>query len=88
LEPWPLPAETSIGADANGQYILANPQRLASPILWGLPVVSTETRCRVTSLPMRPARLLRWIRLLAGGERCQIFPAHIYERLFYQPVGK
>ncbi|KQY31797.1 phage major capsid protein [Rhizobium sp. Root483D2] len=29
--------------DANGQYILANPLRLASPTLWGLPVVATET---------------------------------------------
>lgn len=28
--------------DANGQYIFANPMRLAGPNLWGLPVVSTE----------------------------------------------
>lgn len=35
-------AKIELTKDANGQYILANPLRLASPTLWGLPVVSTE----------------------------------------------
>jgi HK97 family phage major capsid protein len=35
-------AKIELTKDANGQYILANPLRLAGPTLWGLPVVSTE----------------------------------------------
>ena len=35
-------AKIELTKDANGQYILANPLRLASPTLWGLPVVATE----------------------------------------------
>ena len=35
-------ARIELTKDANGQYIFANPMRLAGPNLWGLPVVSTE----------------------------------------------
>jgi len=35
-------AKIELTKDANGQYILANPLRLAGPTLWGLPVVPTE----------------------------------------------
>lgn len=35
-------AKIELTKDANGQYILANPLRLAGPTLWGLPVVATE----------------------------------------------
>ncbi|NTF80840.1 phage major capsid protein [Agrobacterium rhizogenes] len=35
-------AKIELTKDANGQYILANPLRLASPTLWGLPVVATD----------------------------------------------
>lgn len=35
-------AKIELTKDANGQYILANPLRIAGPTLWGLPVVATE----------------------------------------------
>jgi HK97 family phage major capsid protein len=35
-------ARIELTKDANGQYIFANPLRLAGPNLWGLPVVPTE----------------------------------------------
>jgi len=35
-------AKIELTKDSTGQYILANPLRLAGPTLWGLPVVSTE----------------------------------------------
>jgi HK97 family phage major capsid protein len=35
-------AKIELTKDANGQYILANPLRLAGPTLWGLPIVATE----------------------------------------------
>lgn len=35
-------AKVELTKDANGQYIFANPMRLAGPNLWGLPVVPTE----------------------------------------------
>lgn len=36
-------AKVELTKDSTGQYIFANPLRLASPTLWGLPVVPTET---------------------------------------------
>ncbi len=35
-------AKAELTKDVNGQYIFANPLRLAGPSLWGLPVVATE----------------------------------------------
>ncbi|MBP2495389.1 HK97 family phage major capsid protein [Methylobacterium sp. PvP062] len=35
-------AKMELTKDDSGQYILANPLRLAGPTLWGLPVVATE----------------------------------------------
>lgn len=35
-------ARIELTKDANGGYILANPQRLAGPTLWGKPIVETE----------------------------------------------
>lgn len=35
-------ARVELTKDANGQYLFANPLRLAGPTLWGLPVVGTE----------------------------------------------
>lgn len=35
-------AKIELTKDANGQYIFANPLRLAGPNLWGLPIVATE----------------------------------------------
>ncbi|MDR5881115.1 phage major capsid protein [Caballeronia sp. LZ032] len=36
-------AKVELTKDSTGQYLFANPLRLASPTLWGLPVVPTET---------------------------------------------
>lgn len=36
-------AKTEMSKDANGGYIFANPLSLAGPVLWGLPVVATDT---------------------------------------------
>lgn len=35
-------AKIELTKDLNGQYIFSNPLRLASPNLWGLPIVPTE----------------------------------------------
>ena len=35
-------AKIELTKDENGRYIFANPQGLAGPVLWGLPVVPTE----------------------------------------------
>lgn len=36
--------EIELTKDANGVYIFANPQSLAGPVIWGLPVVDTQAQ--------------------------------------------
>lgn len=36
--------EIELTKDANGGYIFANPQSLAGPVLWGLPVIDTQAQ--------------------------------------------